>query len=76
MGNKECQALICKCGNIYAASLAPHCFTSKDFQKDVADAYKAGHTIKMIPADNIAFRKCQCPKPTPPAEIEFPIETK
>lgn len=49
------------CNKIYAASIEPHCYTDKEWMKDVRKAALQGDKIEMIESGtNWKFEKCAC----------------
>ena len=48
------------CGGIYAACVEPHCYTSKDWLKDVKLAVKDGDGIEMVDVSEAKLAGCKC----------------
>jgi len=47
------------CGVIFAACMAPYCYTDKDWQKDLRKYAKEGRIIETT-KEEFAFGKCKC----------------
>lgn len=56
---KGIEVLKCKCGNIYAGCVLWD--RGKDWQKEVNDALKIGHTVEII-TEHFEFKECTCKK--------------
>jgi len=48
------------CGKIFAACHEPHCYTSRDWLKNLREYVVRGDVVEMIKDANIKFEKCQC----------------
>lgn len=46
------------CGQVFAACHEPHCYTDKDWQRDLRKYVKEGHTVAM--QDKCNFGECTC----------------
>ncbi len=57
---EKCQVIKCKCGAIFAACIAPECYTDSEWLKDVKKYSKEGCEIDTIPKSEFAFGKCSC----------------
>lgn len=52
------------CGKVFAAAREPHCYTDKDWQKDLRKYVADGCKVEIV--DNFEFGKCECkPKEQP-----------
>lgn len=58
----EAQVIVCKCGSVIAACVAPECFQEKEWMKDVRDYSKKGYTIEMRETGqgNLSLKACTC----------------
>ena len=56
------QIIRCKCGNVFAASREPECYSSADWQKNMRDYIKQGCTVEMVEESTWQFQKCVCDK--------------
>ena len=54
------QVLICKCGSKYAACAEPHCYTNKDWLKDLKKHVKKGGIVEMMESQDFTFEECKC----------------
>lgn len=60
MENKKVQVLRWKCcDEIYAMCIEPHCYTSKDWQKDLKLAVKDGDRIEMVDLKDAKLGNCR-----------------
>ena len=57
--NIQLEAIVCKCGAKYAASLFPF---ATDWLKSKLRAKKKGHSIEIFDVTGFKFSKCECHK--------------
>jgi len=57
---RKAQCIICKCGSVIAACLAPHCFDDKDWMKDVRRYSILGYRIETLNCNDFKFATCIC----------------
>jgi hypothetical protein len=48
------------CGEVYAVCIEPHCYTSRDWLKDVRQAVKDGDGIEMVDIADAKLSSCKC----------------
>ena len=57
---RKAQVIVCKCGAKFAACVEPHCYTEKDWQKDLRKYVNEGCTVEMVDCASFRFEKCRC----------------
>ena len=50
------------CSKIFAACHDPHCYTDRDWIKNLRKYVLDGHKAEMIESGKIKFEKCDCKK--------------
>ena len=58
--SRKIQVLKCKCGAKYAACAEPHCYTDKEWLKDLKKHVKEGGTVEMCDSETFRFEQCKC----------------
>ncbi len=56
------QIIKCKCGNVFAASTEPECYSDSEWQKNLRNYIKEGCTVEMVEESTWQFQKCVCNK--------------
>lgn len=57
---RKAQVIICKCGAKFAACVEPHCYTEKDWQKDLRKYVNEGCRVELVDCASFKFEKCRC----------------
>lgn len=56
------QIVKCSHGKIFAACIAPECYTDSNWLKELKKYIKGGCTVEMTESKDWRFEKCECDK--------------
>lgn len=68
---RELQVVRCHCGKIFAACVAPECYTDVDWMRDVRKYASKGMKVCIIDTDDFKFEECTCVKAEPTKQLEL-----
>lgn len=58
--SRKAQVIKCKCGNVFAACVEPHCYTDSDWQRDLRKYVKQGNLVELVDCSSFNFEECKC----------------
>ena len=63
------QCIECPCGKIFAGAIEPHCYTDKDWQKDMRNYVSKGCKVSLKQSRTFELENCTCKDTNPESKI-------
>jgi len=59
------------CNNIFAACMEPHCYTDKEWLRDLRKYVLKGSKVEMISSHDLQFKSCTCKEDSKQLSLEI-----